>query len=214
MAPSRLILVGGLVLTVLLILVLPVRGFPAGDPLPAPSPRPPIGQDGNGGSGSGSGGGSGSGSAGGGQAIRQSSIQGVLTDASTDQPGAGIEISVSGAIVRTDTDGSYSITGLSSGEYTVSPVLMGQGVPAQEAVYVSLDGINDVTVDLAYYSDRPPLPTDTPQAVAAVPVSPEMMATPPPALPDSGAPASPAPLLMLALGGIFLFLGGFLYRAR
>jgi hypothetical protein len=218
MAPSRLILMGGLALAAMLILVLPVRGFPSDAPMPAPSPRPPLGQDGGGGSG-GSGGGSGGGGgnpsgAGGAAVIRQSSIRGVLTDASTGQPGSGIEISVSGAIVRTDTDGSYSITGLSSGEYTVSPVLLGQGVPAQEAVYVSLDGVSEVMVDLAYYSDSPPLPTDTPQAVAAVPVSPEMMATPPPTLPDSGAPASPAPLLMLALGGILVFLGGLFYRAR
>jgi hypothetical protein len=214
MAPSRLILMGGLALAVMLILVLPVRGFPSDAPLPAPSPRPPLGQDGGGGSGGSGGGGGNSSGDGGGAVVRQSSIRGVLTDASTGQPGAGIEISVSGAIVRTDTDGSYSITGLSSGEYTVSPVLLGQGIPAQEAVYVSLDGVNDVMVDLAYYSDSPPLPTDTPQAVAAVPVSPEMMATPPPTLPDSGAPASAAPLLILALGGALVLLGGLFYRAR
>ena len=99
---------------------------PHDGPLPAPSPRPPL--DGGGGS---SGGG---GSEGGGQGSDSHSgagptgaIVGQVTDLSTGQPAAGLEVDVSGQIVRTDTDGSYSITGLPAGQYRVSPKPNGPG---------------------------------------------------------------------------------------
>jgi hypothetical protein len=104
--------------------------------------------------------------------------------------------------VRTDTDGSYSITGLPAGAYTVLPELRGQGVPAQGPIFVSVDGQNSVTVDLAYYSQsQPPPPTDTPQP-------PVTLAEPPAALPASGAPGQ-QPLLLIGLGVLLFAAGGF-----
>lgn len=198
-----------LALLTLPLLILPVAGAPpmAGLAL-APSPRPPIGgtDDGSGGGGgSGSGKGSDHGSSG-----PQGAIFGTVTDLSLKQPGAGIEVSVNGAIVRTDTNGGYSITGLPAGTYTVAPQLQGQGKPAQAPVFVNLDGQSRAIIDLAYYSQGQPLPTDTPQAVVSnVPLPTPPPAATPPALPTAGAPDPPNhPSFIIAGLGLVLMTAG------
>lgn len=192
---GRFGLLAGLFLAVLLVLlVLPVRGAPPIGPVLAPSPRPPLGGSG----GDGGNGGGGSGSSG-----PQSAIVGQVVDFSTGQPGAGLEVSVSGQIVRTDTDGSYSITGLSAGEYVVSPELEGQAVSAQGPVFVNLDGMNTVTVDLGYYTQPyAPLPTDTPQPPGVA-----VAVATPAALPSSGAPIASRPFWLAGLGILLIGLG-------
>lgn len=200
------VLVAALALLLWPLLVLPVSGAPPTGPLPAPSPRPMLDEGGGGGS---SGGGSGGGGGGGGGAP-QSAIFGTVTDLSSGLPAAGVEVSVSGAVVRTDTDGSYTITGLAAGSYTVAPQLQGQGLPAQGPVYVYLDGRDRATVDLGYYSR--PQPTDTPQAVAAIPAG-AVPARSPAALPDAGGPLPGRPLLLMGLGLGLVLLGGALRYA-
>lgn len=197
------ILVAALALVLWPLLVMPVSGAPPTGPLPAPSPRPPL-DEGGGSGGSGGGGGSAGGGGGGGGAP-QSAIFGTVTDLSSGLPAAGVEVSVSGAVVRTDSDGSYAITGLPAGSYTVAPQLQGQGLPAQGPVYVYLDGHDRATVDLGYYSR--PQPTDTPQAVAAIPAG-TAPARSPAALPDAGGPFPGRPLLLMGLGLGLVLLGG------
>jgi hypothetical protein len=195
----------------LALLIWPVGHIPsAGAPALAPSPRPPINQP-SGGGGSGGNGSSGGSSdrnddGGSSNSGAHSAIFGKVTDLSTGQPGVGVEVSVNGSIVRTDGDGSYSITGLQAGEYIVQPQLQGQGTTAEEAVLVSVDGQNSVTVDLAYYSDSKPIPTDTPSASVA------SLAEPPPSLPDSGGAIAHRPLTIIGLGLLLAFVGGILFR--
>jgi hypothetical protein len=144
---------------------------------------------------------------GGGSSGPHSAIFGNIVDLSTDKPGAGLNVSVNGAIVRSDTAGNYSITGLSGGEYEVALALQGEGVPAHGPIFVKLDGRNPANVDLAYYTQAPPPPTDTPQPPAAI------SAEPPPNLPDSGAPRSSArPLIITVLGLSLVMAGGFMYK--
>ena len=110
----------------------------------------------------------------------QSAITGYVTDLSSGRPGHGIKVSVNGDIVTTDSDGHYSITGLGAGEYTVSLVLPGEWLSAQDPVPVHLDGQNSVTVDLAYYSQPPPAAPTPPPASPTLP--------PPVKLPQTGGP--------------------------
>jgi hypothetical protein len=201
--PVRFMWLTGLAFLVILSLCTwPVSSAPpAGGPDVAPSPRPPVSQgesEGGGDDGDGDGGGGGT---------PHSAIFGNIVDLSTDRPGAGLEVSVNGGIVRSDTEGNYSITGLSAGEYQVSLDLQGEGVPAHGPIFVNLDGRNPVTVDLAYYTEAPPLPTDTPQPAPAI------AAEAPAELPDSGAPRSSQLPLFLLVCGLLLALGGSLaYR--
>ncbi|MCB0153280.1 MAG: carboxypeptidase regulatory-like domain-containing protein [Anaerolineae bacterium] len=175
------------------LLILPIsQASPGALPPAAPSPRPPVteGSD-NGDSGS-----------------PGSAIYGKVTDLSRQQPGAAVEVVVNGAIVRTDTDGSYSITGLNAGDYTVSVDLHGQGEPAQGPLYVSLDGVHNAVIDLNYYSQA--VPTDTPQPTATVQVV--SVASTPAALPDSGASLAHRPPGLMVLGLLLLITGIFLLR--
>jgi hypothetical protein len=205
MVPVRFMWLTGLAFLVILSLCTwPVSSAPpAGGPDVAPSPRPPIDQGESGGGGDGDG----DDGDGGGGGTPHSAIFGNIVDLSTDRPGAGLEVSVNGGIVRSDTEGNYSITGLSAGEYQVSLALQDEGVPAHGPIFVNLDGRNPVTVDLAYYTEAPPLPTDTPQPEPAI------AAEAPADLPDSGAPRSSQLPLLLMVCGLLLALGGSLaYR--
>lgn len=177
--------------------ILPVSQA-APDTLPplAPSPRPPLSDGNNGDTGGDSGGPS-------------SAIYGTVTDLSRQQPGSAIEVLVNGAVVRTDSDGSYSITGLNAGDYTISLELDGQGQPAQGIVHVALDGSRNAIVNLEYYSQ--PSPTDTPQPTATrIPAI--STATPPAGLPDSGAPINRRPPALILLGLALLVTGIVLFN--
>lgn len=157
---------------------------PAG-PVAQPSPRPPVsstptsGGDSRGGAPEGPGG----------------AITGRVFDLSTNAPGAGIEVSVNEAIVRTDREGRYSITGLPSGEYMVLLRLPAEWRPAQGPVSVSLDGRHGVTVDLAYYSQPPPAATPTLTALLVAPAT----------LPEAGGAAN---AWLPVIAGLLLVLGG------
>lgn len=129
-------------------------------------------------------------------------ISGSVVDLSSGQPGVNIGIAIGEAVVHSDTNGNFSLTGLDAGTYKVSPLLDGQGTPAQGPVFVNLDGQSNAIVNLAYYSQTQPLPTDTPQVIATETV---IVATPapaatPPALPAAGAPANNLPLALAGLG--------------
>ncbi|RME98818.1 MAG: carboxypeptidase regulatory-like domain-containing protein [Chloroflexi bacterium] len=195
---NNLLKIGAIACTVtglllLSLLILPVSlASPDEFPLPAPSPRPPL-TDGNGGDGGGNSG---------------SAIFGTVTDLSRDAAGAAIEVSVNGAIVRTDTDGTYSITGLNAGDYIVLLELHGQGQPAQGPVHVILDGSHNATINLEYYSQ--PSPTDTPQPTATTPTEPAKAT--PADLPDSGAPTSHRPPIIIGLGLVLLIAGIVLFN--
>ena len=135
----------------------------------------------------------------------QSVISGTVTDMSTGRPQAGIAVSVSGfPPVHTDGQGRYAVAGLPAGQYSLSLKLGDQEVSAQGPVFVNVDGQNSVTVDLAYYGQPQPLPTDTPLP-AVTPA-----ATPLPRLPVSGTPFGYGPLVVLGLGLLLILVGGLL----
>lgn len=195
---STLLKAGALISTacgliLLTLVILPVsQASPGSLPLLDASPRPPL-EDSDGRDSS---------------SNDSSAIFGSVTDLSLQQPGAAIEVSVNGAIVRTDTEGSYSITGLNAGDYTVSLALNGQGTPAQGPVHVGLDGSHNAVINLDYYSQS--APTDTPQPTATEKVV--TAASTPADLPDSGAPSQQQPasfmwggLLLLAAGAILFY---------
>jgi len=123
-----------------------------------------------------------------------------VSDLSRGQPGAGLPVSINGAIVTTDGDGRYSITGLLAGEYSVVLQLPGEWWPAQDPISVHLDGQNSVTVDLAYYSQSPPTATPLPPSTPLPPIL----------LPETGASSGGwfliAAGLLLAVGGSLLFI--------
>lgn len=103
----------------------------------------------------------------------QSHIIGTVIDLSTGLAGAGVTVKINGAEVTTDSFGDYSISELAAGEYTVSLFLEGSAISAQSPVIVYVDGINDVIVNLEFYSDpsgyTPPIVPDkaeTPTSVA------------------------------------------------
>jgi hypothetical protein len=84
--------------------------------------------------------------------VHLSQIIGVVTDLSTGRPGAGIRVRLNDIEVRTDSAGKYSLSGLQAGQFVISLVLTGNAVPGQEAITVTVDGQQDVVVDLTYYS--------------------------------------------------------------
>ncbi|RME71630.1 MAG: carboxypeptidase regulatory-like domain-containing protein [Chloroflexi bacterium] len=176
------------------LLMLPVsRAAPGPFPLLQPSPRPPLsdnGQSDNKDDNKSSG--------------RGSDIRGTVTDLSRGRPGAGVPILLNNALATfTDTDGSYTITGLNAGAYTVSLDLNSQGELAYGPVNITLDGQNPVVVNLAYYSQ--PLPTDTPQPTPTLPaVSP---ATTSAGLPASGQALGYRPLLLIGVGSLLVVMG-------
>ena len=97
---------------------------------------------------------------------RFAAIYGQVIDLSTGQPGQGIEVKINESIVRTDSQGRYSLTGLQPGAYTASLQLPGGATPAQDPLTVSLAEQETITLDLNYYSQNPPPPTSTPVPAA------------------------------------------------
>lgn len=86
-----------------------------------------------------------------------SAIWGTVTDLSTDQPGAGLVVMINGIPITTDWDGHYSLTGQPHGEYYILLSLPNNWQPAQDPMTIILNGQNQITVDLAYYSELPPI---------------------------------------------------------
>jgi len=99
--------------------------------------------------------GGGGGGGGGGSALPQAKILGTVTDLSTGRAGAGIVVKINDVTVTTDSFGDYSLSNVAAGEYVVDLVLTGDAVAAQAPVTVYVDGTNNVTVNLDYYSVPP-----------------------------------------------------------
>ncbi len=98
-----------------------------------------------------------------------SAVEGVVTDLSSGQPGAGLKVQIGDVVVLTDARGHYSLTGL--GAWTMETRLLlevGQGVPAQGSVVVRLDGVHTEVVNLGFY--RRPLPAPTPTVTPLPPL--------------------------------------------
>nr|HMQ56720.1 carboxypeptidase regulatory-like domain-containing protein [Anaerolineae bacterium] len=144
---------------------------------------------------------------------------GVVTDLSTGRPGAGLEVSLNGQIVRTDTDGSYSITGLAAGTYTTVLELKGQGTLAQEPLLIYVDGRTPATADLGFYSQTPPTSTPSPTATATVTPTPAVVVPVSPTaapvrLPPSGADLRYRPWLISGLGLLLVGVGVVMRRHK
>ena len=96
----------------------------------------------------------------------KAAIYGQVTDLSTGRPGQGLAVQINGSLVRTDSEGRYSLTGLQAGTYIAALQLPDQASPAQSIETVSLADEQTVTLDLTYYSGSPPTPispTATPE---------------------------------------------------
>lgn len=109
----------------------------------------------------------------------KAAIYGQVTDLSTGRPGQALDIEINGSVVRTDTDGRYSLTGLNAGTYQVELLLPGQAAAVQSVQTVYLAEEETVTVDLTYYSQSPPTPTPTeppPPTPTSLPLEPEASA--------------------------------------
>ena len=85
-------------------------------------------------------------------------IRGTVTDLCTGEPGRGVDVAIDGAVVSTDSNGVFSLTGVKPGEYFVSlPTIPQEWDPSSETVYLECD--QTVWVDLVYNSC---IPTPTP----------------------------------------------------
>ena len=120
-------------------------------------------------------------------------IRGTVTDLCTGEPGRGVDVAIDGAIVTTDSNGVFSLTGVKPGEYHLSlPNIPAEWNPTSETIFVDCD--ETVWVDL-FYDSCVPAPAPTPA---------------PAVLPETGR-AGPAPasvFLFILAGAAVLGLGG------
>lgn len=97
-----------------------------------------------------------------GEAPQLAAIYGQVIDLSTGQPGRGLEVKINGSVVRTDSEGRYSLTGLGPGNYTaILQLPSGATAAPQSSAVVYLAEKQTATLDLNYYSQLPPSPTPT-----------------------------------------------------
>ncbi|MCS7260648.1 MAG: carboxypeptidase-like regulatory domain-containing protein, partial [Anaerolineae bacterium] len=120
-----------------------------------------------------------------------SAIRGTVIDLCYGEPARGVKVSINGAVVTTDSFGTYSITGLPPGEYRVTLPVDPAWQPSSETVAI---------VDLTFNSCLPP-PVPTPTAAPLIPVTGAALGDQPPA----GVVAMAG--LALALLGIVLWTG-------
>jgi hypothetical protein len=168
---TSLILIGIVVMIILFILPLrypstidaalitpPPRNTQVPPPPRTTSTVNPPGNDGGGGTG----GTGGSRDKGGGSDTLFAGIYGQVIDLSTGQPGRGLEIRINDSILRTDSDGRYSLTGLGPGSYTaVLQLPDGATAGPQSSAVVYVAEKQTMTLDLTFYSQLPPTPTPT-----------------------------------------------------
>ncbi|PWH20690.1 MAG: hypothetical protein DDG58_01470 [Ardenticatenia bacterium] len=122
-----------------------------------------------------------------------SAIRGTVTDLCYGEPARGVQVSINGAVVTTDSFGTYSITGLPPGEYHVTVLVDPAWQPSSETVYLGCDQV--AIVDLTFNSCLPP-PAPTPtEVVPLIPVT--------GAAPDEQLPAG-----LVAIAGLALVLLG------
>ncbi len=91
------------------------------------------------------------------------SIEGTITDATTDEPGTGLYVRINNTLVRTDSQGDYSLTGagVQPGSYSVSLALPKGLKPVGAPQKVVLGYEKKVRVDLQYTPDALALQLDT-----------------------------------------------------
>ena len=128
-----------------------------------------------------------------------SAIRGTVTDLCYGEPARGVKVSINGAVVTTDSFGTYSITGLPPGEYHVTVLVDPAWQPSSETVYLGCDQV--AIVDLTFNSCLPP------PAPAATEVAPLIPVTG--AAPDDQLPAGLVAMVGLALVllGMMLWTG-------
>jgi hypothetical protein len=120
-----------------------------------------------------------------------SAIRGTVTDLCYGQPARGVKVSINGAVVTTDSFGTYSITGLPPGEYHVTVLVDPAWQPSSETVYLGCDQV--AIVDLTFNSCLPP---PAPTEVA-------------PLMPVTGAAQTDSlPAGLVAMAGLALVLVG------
>lgn len=91
-------------------------------------------------------------------------ISGVVTDDCYGQPAAGVQVEIDGAVVTTDSQGHFSLSGLSDGRYTVE--LLVPNAPPSVTVDLLCDQV--VILNLTYNSCPPEA---TPAAPEFLPVT-------------------------------------------
>lgn len=123
-----------------------------------------------------------------------SDLWGTVTDLSTGRPGQGTVVVINGMVVRTDSSGRFSLTGLPAGEYILWLELPGGATPARPQWTVQLDGQTAAAVELEYFS----------QSVTETPAS-TVTPTPAVVLPQTGAAGRQA--LWLIVGLVFCGAG-------
>ena len=120
-----------------------------------------------------------------------SAIRGTVTDLCYGQPARGVKVSINGAVVTTDSFGTYSITGLPPGEDQVTVLVDPAWQPSSETVYLGCDQM--AIVDLTFNSCLPP---PAPTEVA-------------PLMPVTGAAQTDSlPAGLVAMAGLALVLVG------
>lgn len=114
-------------------------------------------------------------------------VEGLVMDLTTGRRAEQIKVKVNDAVVTSDWDGFYSLSGVPEGDYRVELMLdPGQGIPAQGPVMVHV-GRNGVALSLGVYSGELPLESAIPAPTLVPP--PPAPALVVPAVPQ---PASPA----------------------
>ncbi|MGQ9786532.1 MAG: carboxypeptidase-like regulatory domain-containing protein [Anaerolineae bacterium] len=121
-----------------------------------------------------------------------SAIRGTVTDLCRGEPARGVKVSINGAVVTTDSFGTYSITGLPPGEYYVTVLVDPAWQPSSETVYLNCDQV--ALVDLTFNSCLPPVPTAT-EVAPLIPVT-------------GAAPGDQLPAGLVAIAGLVLVLLG------
>ena len=98
-----------------------------------------------------------------------SDIYGMVTDLTTGQPNTSVLVlvRVNEVLLRTDTLGTFSLTGLKAGTFEVSLELPAGYTAAQPVQTITLGDGARASVDLQYYSG--PVPAATPELPASSP---------------------------------------------
>jgi pectin methylesterase-like acyl-CoA thioesterase len=123
-------------------------------------------------------------------------IRGVVTDICNGQPGQGIQVGINGSIVTTDSQGSYSLSGVEPGTYVITVGV--SDPPGPVTVYVECD--KPAIADIGYN----PCPAAATPAPAVV-------------LPETGgvsADAPTLPIVAVVVAGCALAASGWLVHRR
>lgn len=116
-------------------------------------------------------------------------ISGIVTDDCQTQPAANVQVQIDGAVVTTDSQGHFSLSGLSDGRYTVQ--LLVPNAPPPVTVDLLCDQV--LVLNLTYNSCPP----------EATPAAPEFL----PVTGGTSGPSGGLPMVWLVAGATLLGLG-------